>query len=143
MQLHKAWGVPLDASFTVDDTHQLGGPSVVFHARAGSGKTRNSEYAPGLVLLIERLRTLGEINTVELASKNAVGLSRQARTLVGDEGAELAPADLAALVRRRAAQAGRKPGAKGSGNGTKRVRFLVSWRRPYKAATIEQKLTGL
>jgi len=137
-------GQLVDATFTVEPSRF--GLTVVFHARAGSGKTRNAEYARGLRLLCRRLPGLGLPRKVELASRTAADWPAAERTLLDRRACEklieqAAPAELANEIMRRAAKAGRKPGAKGSGNPSKRVRLFMDWRGSPDAGDVEAALS--
>lgn len=133
-------GTEVDSTFSVA-TSIIGGPTVTFHARAGSGKTRNAEYSRGLRLLVERLRILGDVRGCVLASKNAMYMKADERQLTTEADADLSVEDYCALLMRRAAKAGRRPGAKGSGNSTKRVRFHMSWKLRFSVEEIERALS--
>ena len=124
----KAKNKKIDATFTVEPGR--GAPAIVFHARGGSGaRALNTEYAAGLAVLVERLRGLGKIRRVEVASRTAMKAPAARRVIVtGATLAEIEDHDAARLAIMKAAAAwGRADGAKGSGNGTKRIRFVMEW----------------
>jgi superfamily II DNA or RNA helicase len=124
-------GTALDASFRVEPVGDA--LSVVFESRGGtrgSKEERNSEYAPGLLLLLERLRGRGlRIADAVVESRDTVAVPVEERRLALDGRAYPLVIDDADAVRRAlsAAQAkvGRAPGARGPGNATKRLRLVL------------------
>jgi hypothetical protein len=90
------------------------------------GAGRNKDYIPAFDLLFQRLAAnSAELLGVELASREATKpLTVGGRTwpvrLTPSESAET----MANAIRNAAAAAGRRPGARGSGNTTKRLRIL-------------------
>ena len=85
---------------------------------------------------------------VELASRTAADWPAAQRTLLDRRACEqltasAAPAEFANEIMRRAARAGRKPEAKGSGNPSKRVRLFMDWRDGLDAAAVERQLSGV
>lgn len=116
-------GAEVNARFDVEE--HGGVPHVVFHSRGGADD-RNTEYGKGLVLLLQRLRKSGlGVERVELSSTQARLMSLADRTLAVDVSDLSAPDRVAAAVGQAAAKAGRKPGAKGSGNNTKQLRIVL------------------
>jgi hypothetical protein len=129
-------GVELDATFHVEP---FGGKASVVFESSGGG-TRNTDYRPGLELLLKRLRDLGAtLVDAVLASRDTVSLSHGERRLALPGraypivlGAEL---DISALRRAlSAAQAlvGRAPDAiSGGGNKNKRIRLVLGFPSSY------------
>lgn len=116
-------GNEVNARFDVEEHDGM--PHVVFHSRSGAGD-RNTDYAAGLVLLLERLHRRGmPIERVEVYSAKTRSLPVEARTLAVDTVDLSAPEQVAARIRRAAAKLGRAPGAKGSGNDTKQLRIAL------------------
>jgi hypothetical protein len=106
-----------------------GEPTLVFHSR---GAGRNNEYTPGLRVVFERLAAANvKIVRIIVDSGDTRSLPLAARTLALPDvpyPVEVASHDVAKLVGvigRAAAAIGRKPGAKGSGNSTKRLRLWL------------------
>ena len=107
--------------------------SVVIEARggtAGSKGERNSEYATGLELILERLQANGlQIADAFVESKETLVLPIEERRLQVEGRPYPIKVDDVDAVRRglSAAQArvGRKPGARGAGNSTKRIRLTI------------------
>jgi IS5 family transposase len=90
-------------------------------------------YRAGLVLLLERLAAGGYVlddAVVDTARTRAAGLSRSKRRLIAARPFDPAAAGDLESVRKAwhtaAAKVGRPEGAKGGGNGTKRLRLYVA-----------------
>lgn len=115
----------IDANFTLSgDGLDF---SLVFHARGGGGL--NTGYAEGLTAILGVLKKLrAELVSAYVDSATAAKLSMPHRLIV-DARTDLETIDPDPFRRqlcKRAAKVGRKPGAKGSGNGTKRIRLDFS-----------------
>ncbi len=127
-------GLPVRAQFTVESAG--GGMSVVVESRGGSigaQNERNSQYNLGIDLILARLAENGciiEDAVIDTKATQRMGLSREKRRLLVDWlPIDLSTVDLPTLrTSLCAAQRtiGRVPGAKGSGNNTKRMRLYVS-----------------
>ncbi len=136
LKVHDERGQPLDATFRVEQTGDT--VSVVFFSRGGtkgSSEERNSQYTQGLEVLLARMGRLGLLLEEVLLDTGKVTdiLSTDERRLEIEGLAypiELAETAEFGMLRRRLgkaqARAGRKPGAKGSGNSTKQVRLVVA-----------------
>ena len=122
-------GKPLDANFSVDSDD--GVLSVILESR---GAGRNNDYSAALALILERLGALGAVlDSIHLQrARNEARPESERR--VQPEGIPF-PIDLSTVddfkdLRRRISSAqaalGRKPGASGAGNGTKRIRMRLS-----------------
>jgi superfamily II DNA or RNA helicase/diadenosine tetraphosphate (Ap4A) HIT family hydrolase/SOS-response transcriptional repressor LexA len=130
-KLRRANGKPLDASFSVEPVGEH--LSVIVEARGGtvgSKDERNTEYATGLELLLLRLAAKGlKISDAVVESKDTLTLPIEERRLHLEGRPFPVTLDDVEKIRRAlsAAQAkvGRKPGAKGSGNSTKRIRLTI------------------
>lgn len=122
-------GKEIDARYEVQ-TADEGAAMIVLMSRGGG---RNEQYTQGMRLLLQRLAAAGlEITRIEVASSEMEGKAPEER-VVALAGAQY-PVRLAEVedleVLRKAigkgiAALGRKPGAKGSGNATKKVRIWV------------------
>jgi hypothetical protein len=129
--IHDGNGNPLDAKFEVQRTGAA--LSVVIEARGGTKGTsaaRNTDYGPGLTLLLERLRDRGaRISDAIVDSKATEHLPPAARrlTIAGYSYPMTVDDPVELQLRLGAAQArvGRERGAKGSGNRTKRLRISL------------------
>jgi hypothetical protein len=135
----------LDAAFEVE-MHN-GDLTVVFASRSGkrgSSSARHVDYEPGLEILLERLAALdATVSQIRLHPAN------------GNEGSRLTPhgytfplalrrvIDLRQFRRalsRAQQQTDREPGAKGSGNPTKRIRIHVAGPRHGRPEQLETEL---
>ncbi|MFZ5895561.1 MAG: hypothetical protein ACOY0T_31175 [Myxococcota bacterium] len=124
-------GTPLDATFRVERID--GRVSVVVESRGGSrgsSESRNLDYAPGLEMLLARLgNRSAKILDAIVESRATQHLELADRRLQIDGRRYPITIDDAADLQRRlgAAQArvGREPGARGSGNRTKRLRLVL------------------
>jgi hypothetical protein len=104
---------------------------VVFESRGGtrgSDAERNADYAPGLELLLGRLRDAGlRIEDLLVESRDTASLPLDERRLRGKP-YPIVIEDVTTVRKwMTAAQAkvGRAPGAKGAGNSTRRLRLIV------------------
>ncbi len=130
-KVRRANGKPVDASFSVEPVGET--LSVVIEARggtAGSKGERNSEYATGLELILERLQAHDmAIADAFVESKETLVLPIEERRLQVEGRPYPIKVDDVDAVRRglSAAQArvGRKPGDRGAGNSTKRIRLTI------------------
>lgn len=130
-KMRRADGSAVDASFRVEPVGDA--VSIVFESRGGtrgSKDERNTEYTPGLLLLLERLRERGlRIADAVVESRDTMTVPIEDRRLQLDGRAYPLVIDDADAVRRAlsAAQAKveRTPGARGPGNATKRIRLLI------------------
>jgi hypothetical protein len=107
--------------------------TIVFESRGGTRGSvgeRNTEYSAGLRLILERLGALGiGINDALVESRDSGTLPPEQRRIALGPGAyplrisdpEVARKALSAGQ----ARVGRKPGARGRGNGTKRIRLFL------------------
>jgi hypothetical protein len=91
---------------------------------------RNTDYADGLELLLEKLGAAGlPITEVLVESRETTALPREQRRLVlGEHPYPITVKDAGALRRAVSAaqtQIGRAPGAKGAGNRTRRLRVFL------------------
>lgn len=125
-------GREVDASFRLE---RVGDSStIVFESRGGtkgSASERNTEYAKGLELLLERLKKGGlQVEDILVESRDTASLAASDRRLkLASEEFPLTIKDAEALRKKiSAAQAlvGRAKGAKGGGNQTKRLRFFIA-----------------
>lgn len=124
-------GREVDATFFVEPVGSR--LSIVLESRGGTRGTdaeRNSEYAEGLRLLLERLATRGyAIADAQLISRDtAARPSDELRLIIDGMPYPIRITDVDGARRglsRAMAGAGRAPGAKGSGNSTKRIRIWV------------------
>jgi superfamily II DNA or RNA helicase/HKD family nuclease/diadenosine tetraphosphate (Ap4A) HIT family hydrolase len=136
LKVHGEDGQDVDASFRIERSGDE--VSALFFSRGGKASTksaRNTEYAKGLKILLDRMAQLGVLlSRVELDSKG-VGdkLPAEERELQLEGfaypiplGEIEAPAQLLSALKRAQARAGRKPGAKGSGNSTKQIRLSLT-----------------
>jgi 5-methylcytosine-specific restriction protein A len=111
---------------------------IILHARGGARGTkssRNPEYHEGLVELVTRLsRSPFSIDIAYVDSSRVQSIGVPDRTVMRGDDAGTAE-ELATLIERRAKAVGRLPGAKGAGNGTKRICFTIA-SSPTKAALV-------
>jgi hypothetical protein len=130
-KIRRANGKPLDASFSVEPVGE--NLSIIVEARggtAGSKDERNTEYAEGLELILERLRANGlKIADAVVESRDTLTLPIEQRRLHVEGRPWPMVIDDVEKVRRglSAAQArvGRASGAKGTGNSTRRIRLTI------------------
>jgi hypothetical protein len=122
------------ATFDVE-TSRSGDVSVIFHSRGTTAGTR--AYRAGLCLLLSRLAAHGvAVHEVCVETRTTKELSRTARRVYKASPRDVF-ANLSAMVQTvgadpvraklgsAAAKVGRPPGAKGGGNGTKRLRLYL------------------
>jgi superfamily II DNA or RNA helicase len=124
-------GVEIDATFDCEELE--GEPTIVFHSRGGD---RNNEYARGLEVLLQRLGSRAvQLTRIAVESGATRALPLEQRTL--DVEGFPYPINLSTVesakrlqtrIGKTAAKVGREPGAKGSGNSTKRLRLWLSQR---------------
>jgi superfamily II DNA or RNA helicase/diadenosine tetraphosphate (Ap4A) HIT family hydrolase/SOS-response transcriptional repressor LexA len=129
-KVHNGDGKQLNASFRVERVGDAW--TVVFESRGGTRGTsaeRNSDYADGLELILHRLGQAGIVlDDIVVESNEAARLPIAERRIDLGEPYPLRIVDASALRRSiSAAQAevGRAPGARGSGNRTKRIRMFL------------------
>jgi hypothetical protein len=131
LRVRRNGGVVLDASFRVEP---LGDRlTIVYESRGGargSEDQRNKDYAEGLELVLRRLQAAGiRLADVLVESRETEKLpTAQRRVLPAGAEYPMAIEDPAALRKKlSAAQAkvGRRPGAKGGGNQTRRLRLVL------------------
>lgn len=128
----------IDAAFTLQGTGKAF--VVIVHARGGD---LNTEYAKGLTAILGVLKTLRAC----LVQANVVSAT-PATVPIGDRQILDAPIDLETIdpepfrrqLCRRPAKAGRRPGAKGTGNGTKRICLRLSFPRAHALETLSTTL---
>ncbi len=122
-------GRPLRASYRIERVGES--LTIVFESRGGtrgSEAERNPDYADGLLALLTRLGAAGiSLADVVVESRDTASLPREERSLGG--ASYPVTIDDPDVVRRwiSSAQAGvgRAPGAKGSGNRTRRLRLFL------------------
>ena len=122
---------PLNASFRVEPVGE--NLSIVFESRGGTRGTaaeRNTDYAKALGVMLERLRARGiGITDAFVESRGTTTVPVEDRRLqMADFPYPITIEDAQTLRRAMsAAQAsiGRQPGARGSGNSTKRIRLVL------------------
>ncbi len=138
-------GQPLDANFAVNEDAE--GLSVVLESR---GAGRNNDYSEALTLILERLGHLGSsLTSIHLErARNETRPAAERRVKPAGIGL---PIDLSNIdnfdeLRKRISQAqaalGRKPGASGAGNGTKRIRMRLD-HVTIPRDQLQSSLTGL
>lgn len=127
-------GSPIDATFRVEPAGDL--LTVVFESRGGtrgSKDERNTEYDAGLRTILERLKARGlRIADALVESRDTESLPPEQRRIQLDDdvggGYPVTIGDAEAVRRALSAgqaRVGRKPGARGAGNRTKRIRLFV------------------
>ncbi len=131
IKVHRTNGEVIDASFSVERVGDA--TTVIIESRGGSrGATneRNTAYAEGLELILLRLADADlQIADILVDSRDTAALPASERRLVLDKPYPLSMDDADSLRRKiSAAQRGigRKPGARGSGNNTRRLRIFVT-----------------
>jgi hypothetical protein len=115
-------GRKLDARFEIE------GPDIVFHSRSGrkGGGGTNEKYGEGLLLLLERAVAAGvSVADAFVDSETAQDLSEDERRIVDRDNIPTDPKELRGVFSRKMKGIGRGPGAKGSGNSTKRIRIRL------------------
>ena len=138
-------GKEIDATFHVEEA--AGRLSIVYHARGGTGDNAiNTRYAEGLRIILECLRLMNAtVVDAVVDSKTAASLPWEERRLHSELPLRLRDLSDMDQLRRRlshaAAQSGRASGARGSGNGTKRIRMFVTLPKPMTAQKLEMALT--
>lgn len=134
MKVHDEAGNELDATFSVE--LQDGGLTLVFESKGGTdgaSNARNMDYSAGLEVLLARLRGLSAmIKDAAIETRDTRALPLPDRRLNLEEGRYPVPlADVSDITQlrlglsRAQAAVGRKPGSKGGGNPTKRLRLFL------------------
>ena len=147
-QIHADDGAPLDARFVLEQHGDR--LHVIMESRGGtkgSDDERNTQYGPGLDLLLARLKELkARIFDALVDSSKTRALPMEERRLLPTETAFPItigdPVELRRRITRAAAQVGREPGAKGRGNETKRIRLIVEAPPELSADAIARELRG-
>jgi hypothetical protein len=125
-------GLPLDAHFSL--TRAGDGYTIVFGARwgrRGRSDAGNSDYGPGLRILVGRLAELGAVlvdATVESARVQALPHDERVIDLGVPFPVDLGtmdPEDVRLRIGHAQASVGRAPGARGGGNFTRRIALQV------------------
>jgi len=124
-------GQPLDARFRLDS--RPGALTLVLEARGGTAGSKgeiNTDYTRALGVLLERLRRNSvRILDAEVDSRALAHLPREARRLqLGTRSYPITIDDVDAvrkLIGSAQSKVGREPGAKGSGNSTRRIRLYL------------------
>ncbi|MCA9623579.1 MAG: S24 family peptidase, partial [Myxococcales bacterium] len=122
---------PLDAHFHLEK--HAGQLALIFHSRGGTGGSRdarNTDYTRALELLLARMKTAHlSIADAFVDSTEVRDLPEAERRLAGEGLTYPVSVDdapkLRAALGKAMAKVGRAPGAKGSGNSTKRIRLLL------------------
>jgi superfamily II DNA or RNA helicase/diadenosine tetraphosphate (Ap4A) HIT family hydrolase len=121
-------GTKVDARMLVEELD--GAATIVVMSRGGGG--RNDQYTEGVELLLERLGKLGAvIDQIAVESGATTTLDLEGRVAkIGGFNYPVDPAsadarELRIALGKAVAAIGRSPGAKGSGNATKRVRIWI------------------
>lgn len=135
VQIIESDGTNTGATFAVEKVE--GAKTIRFDSRGTTAGTH--AYRRGMVLLLQRLSYAGiTIEEIAIETKTTRHLSRAQRSLqlpeatrfplqpkaYSEDNAEA----LRAMIHTAAARAGRAPGAKGGGNGTKRLRIYLKTR---------------
>ncbi|MEZ4444925.1 MAG: hypothetical protein R3B72_37970 [Polyangiaceae bacterium] len=123
---------PLDAHFHLEK--HAGQLALIVHSRGGTGGSRdarNTDYTRALELLLARMKTAHlSIADAFVDSTEVRDLPEAERRLAGEGLAYPLAVDDAPMLRaalgNAMAKVGRAPGAKGSGNSTKRIRLLLA-----------------
>lgn len=129
--IHEPDGTPSGATFAVE---RVGGATTIrYDSRGTTAGTRG--YRRGMVLLLQRLGERGvTITDAAIETKTTAHLSRADRRLplrpplsfpIEPVATEADAEAVRAGFHTAAARAGRAPGAKGGGNGTKRLRLYL------------------
>lgn len=124
-------GIVIDATFRVERVGDA--LTIVFESRGGtrgSDDERNTEYSSGLRLILERLGAHSiSISDALVESKDAASLTPEQRRIPLQAGGYPMrisdPESARKALSIGQAMVGRKPGARGSGNGTKRIRLFI------------------
>lgn len=145
VQILEPDGTPTGATFAVERIADA--LTIRYDSRGTTEGTR--AYRRGMVLLLQRLSAAAvTVTDACIETRTTTHLSRSARRLnlpdlgwpmlvqaSNDEEADA----IRALIHTAASRAGRAPGAKGGGNGTKRLRLYLKTR--YGADTIERRVS--
>lgn len=123
------WSIADENGSPVNSRIELSTGEIVLHSRGGAfgqANLRNPEYSKALTLILERIRKSHlTVSAIWLDSTVARKWPEEKRLLAGATDLALPVAQLASLVRSRAASKGRPSGAAGQGNTTKRLRISV------------------
>jgi superfamily II DNA or RNA helicase/diadenosine tetraphosphate (Ap4A) HIT family hydrolase len=130
-RVRKDDGSALDASFRVERVGDA--VSIVYESRGGtrgSEAERNSDYAAGLEVLLERMKGAGlKIADLVVESRDTATLRLEERRIGGETAnypvAIKDPASMRKWISTEQAKVGRAPGARGAGNRTRRLRIFV------------------
>lgn len=141
-------GRTLDAAFRVEPVGP--GLTVVFESRGGtrgSSGERNADYVVGLELLLSRLGAMGiALADVQVETRDTLALPVEQRRLAIEGLAYPIAIQNAGELRKKigAAQAkiGRQPGARGSGNSTKRIRLHLAGTEKLDADQLANRIAG-
>lgn len=144
-QVRRRGGKQIDATFRVEPVGDA--LSVVIESRGGtrgSAAERNVDYNEGFELILERLGAAGmQITDAVIDSSTTDALEHEQRRLQLGQAYPIAITDAAAL-RRAMSKAqpavGRRAGARGAGNATRRVRLFVA---PTGAMVAAEKLVAM
>jgi superfamily II DNA or RNA helicase/HKD family nuclease len=141
-------GKPIDARFRIEPRPE--GLSIVIEARggtAGSKEQINSDYNAGLTAILERLKAAGlRLSDAVLDTNRTRDLSHEERRLqLGTRTYPVAIDDVdevRKLIGGAQAKIGRRPGAKGAGNATRRVRLFVEGEAAADPQALQALLSG-
>jgi hypothetical protein len=132
MKVRKDTGEEIDATFRIE--RREGAVTVVIESRGGTkgvAGTRNTAYQEGLQIVLDRLSRLGAgLSNAIVDSAVTKRMSAADRSLVLQQDYPIHiddPAGLRKALGRAQAAVGRKPGAKGPGNPTKRLRLYLTF----------------
>jgi hypothetical protein len=146
MKVRRVDGTALDASFRLERVGDA--VTVVFESRGGTRGTsaeRNTDYGEGLRLIVERLGEAGlGLEDVLVESRDSSSLATEERRVTLAGRPYPITIDDAEQLRRQlsAAQArvGRAPGARGSGNSTRRLRLFLASPAPVRIEELARRL---
>ncbi len=146
LKVRRADGTELDASFRVERVGDA--TTVVFESRGGtrgSSAQRNADYDDGLTLLLTRLHDAGiGLADVVVESREGARLApAERRVTITDRPYPIEIGDAVTLRRQLGAaqaQVGRAPGARGSGNRTRRLRLFLRLDAPIPLPTLADRL---
>jgi superfamily II DNA or RNA helicase/diadenosine tetraphosphate (Ap4A) HIT family hydrolase len=141
-------GRDVDATFRVEPVGD--GLSVVFESAGGtrgSAGARNTEYGKGLRIVLERLAASGyRIADAQVVSRDTAHVESDAlRLRIEGRGYPLTiddAEDLRRKLSRAMARVGRAPGAKGGGNGEKKIRLWLEG-EPVSAEELAERIAGV
>lgn len=119
-----AEGVPLDAHFEIDET------DIIYHSRGGTRgalNARNTDYAKGLRLLLERVSASNlAVQSIWVDSSRVQHLPLSERIVVSGTDANADPGTVFSIASRNMQQVGSATGAANGGNSNKRLRIRLS-----------------